>query len=108
MSLLIILFLASAAVRALLRHGASVSARSTTPTLAISPSLQPPGSTALHFAAAAEDVSLVLVLLEAQVSKCGCERPPALLMGPGFLRTSVVQQQQVVCACMHMSSFRLC
>jgi ankyrin repeat protein len=61
------LIAASAAVRALLRHGASVSARSTAPTLAISPSLQPPGSTALHFAAAAEDVSLVLVLLEAQV-----------------------------------------
>lgn len=56
------------AVRALLRHGASVSARSVAPSISITPALQPPGSTALHFAAAAEDVSLVLVLLEAQVS----------------------------------------
>jgi len=55
------------AVRALLRHGACVSSRTTPAILAISPTLQPPGSTALHFAAAAEDVSVVLVLLEAQV-----------------------------------------
>lgn len=58
------------AVRALLRHGASLSARTTAPTLSNSPTLHPPGSTALHFAATAEDMSLVLVLLEAQVSHC--------------------------------------
>lgn len=70
-------------VRALLRHGASVSSRTTPPNMAVGPALQPAGSTALHFAAAAEDMSVVLVLLEAQVSKGG-----GLRQGGGAAQTT--------------------
>lgn len=63
-----------------------MSARTTAPSLAISPQLQPPGSTALHFAAAAEDVSLVLVLLEAQV---GAQNACKQQQGVQFMHAAV-------------------
>jgi hypothetical protein len=58
-------------VRALLRHGATLSCRTTAPKLLANcpRRLQPAGSTPLHITAAAEELSMVVVLLEAQLAR---------------------------------------
>jgi ankyrin repeat protein len=55
------------AVRALLRNGANIATATVAPSLGTCPVSQPTGSTALHMAAAAEDIGMARILLEAQV-----------------------------------------
>jgi hypothetical protein len=65
--LLLLLSLSMLAVRALLRNGANIATATVAPSLGTCPVSQPTGSTVLHMAAAAEDVGMARMLLEAQV-----------------------------------------
>ncbi|WIA35703.1 hypothetical protein OEZ86_004106 [Tetradesmus obliquus] len=55
-------------VRALLRNGASISCATVAPSFSSCPVNQPAGSTPLHMAAAADDIGMARLLLEAQAS----------------------------------------